>query len=135
MGKRTTSRRLAMQALYQAEISNNSIEESLKNLFEAEKFIDETVGFSEKLAKQAWIDRDGSDQIIVKLSVDWPLDRIGKVDRSILRLALSELKSGETPQSVVINEAVELAKKYSSEEAAKFINGILGAFLREQKPS
>jgi N utilization substance protein B len=124
-----------MQALYQAEISNNSIEESLKNLFEAEKFIDETVGFSEKLAKQAWIDRDGSDQIIVKLSVDWPLDRIGKVDRSILRLALSELKSGETPQSVVINEAVELAKKYSSEEAAKFINGILGAFLREQKPS
>ncbi|MFA5035397.1 MAG: transcription antitermination factor NusB [Candidatus Margulisiibacteriota bacterium] len=135
MGKRTTSRRLAMQALYQAEISNISIEESLQNLFDSEKFIDETVGFSEKLAKQAWADRDGSDKIIVKLSVDWPLDRIGKVDRSILRLALSELKSGETPQSVVINEAVELAKKYSSEEAAKFINGILGAFLREQKPS
>lgn len=124
-----------MQALYQAEISDISIEESLQNLFDSEKFIDETVGFSEKLAKQAWTDRDGSDQIIVKLSVDWPLDRIGKVDRSILRLALSELKSGETPQSVVINEAVELAKKYSSEEAAKFINGILGAFLREQKPS
>jgi len=124
-----------MQALYQAEISNISIEESLQNLFDSEKFIDETVGFSEKLAKQAWADRDGSDKIIVKLSVDWPLDRIGKVDRSILRLALSELKSGETPQSVVINEAVELAKKYSSEEAAKFINGILGAFLREQKPS
>ncbi|MBU0630471.1 MAG: transcription antitermination factor NusB [Candidatus Margulisbacteria bacterium] len=130
MGKRTTSRRLAMQAIYQAEISNNSIEEALKNLFESEKFIDETIGFSEKLAKQAWADREWSDQIIAKFSVDWPLDRIGKVDRSILRLSFSELKAAETPPSVVVNEAVELAKKYSSEEAAKFINGILGAYLR-----
>ena len=64
------------------------------------------------------------------LAIDWPLDRIGKVDRSILRLALQELSMKETPASVVIDEAVELAKKYSSAEAAKFINGILGAHLR-----
>ena len=132
MGKRTTSRRLAMQALYQAEIANSTVEESLKNLFESEKFIAETIDFSEKLAKQAWTDRAESDKVITALSVDWPLERIGKVDRSTLRLAISELKSGETPQSVVVNEAVELAKKYSSEEAAKFINGILGSHLRSR---
>jgi len=132
MGKRSTSRRLAMQAIYQAEVSGNSIEEALDNVLEGEKFIAETKKFSKDLAAAAWEDREQSDKIIESLAIDWPLERIGKVDRAILRLALHELKSGETPLSVVINEAVELAKKYSSEEAAKFINGILGAYLRKK---
>lgn len=131
MGKRSTSRRLAMQALYQAEISGIDVDEALRNILEADEFIPETREFAEKLARAAWQEREASDQKIESLSIDWPLDRIGKVDRGILRLAFHELNSGETPVSVVINEAVELAKKYSSEEAAKFINGILGAHLRK----
>lgn len=119
-----------MQAVYQAEVSGASIDDAINNLLEAEKFIPETRKFSGDLAKAAWKDREKSDKIIEGLSVDWPLDRLGKVDLSILRLALYELNSGETPSSVVINEAVELAKKYSSEEAGKFINGILGSYLR-----
>jgi N utilization substance protein B len=130
MGKRTTARRLAMQALYQAELSGHDITAAVDNLLAAETFIGETKDFSRELAVAAWQAREASDQVISKLAKDWPLDRLGKVDLSILRLALYELAAGETPPSVVINEAVELAKKYSGPEASKFINGILGAHLR-----
>ncbi|MBN2057667.1 MAG: transcription antitermination factor NusB [Candidatus Saganbacteria bacterium] len=133
MGKRSTSRRLAMQALYQSELAGSDIETSLKNITESEQFISETIEFASKLARAAWGEKDDLDQKISSLAIDWPLDRIGKVDRSILRLALKELDLKETPQSVVINEAVELAKKYSGEESAKFINGILGAYVRKTK--
>lgn len=130
MGKRSTARRLAMQALYQADQANCDIEEALKNVFEAEQFISDTMDFAAKLARDAWANREEVDKIISELAVDWPLERIGKVDRAVLRLSLQELRAKETPVSVVINEAVELAKKYSGQEAAKFSNGILGAFTR-----
>lgn len=130
MGKRSTSRRLAMQALYQAELAGAEIETALENISGSEKFIPETLGFAGRLAKATWAERVSIDKAIEGLAIDWPLDRIGKVDRSILRLAIQELNMKETPASVVINEAVELAKKYSGAEAAKFINGILGAYVR-----
>jgi len=130
MGKRNTARRLAMQALYQADLSGIDIDTALDNISQSEKFIPETLGFAASLAKAAWKRREESDKTIAALAIDWPLDRIGKVDRSILRLAIEELKIGETPTSVVINEAVELAKKYSGQDAAKFINGILGTYVR-----
>ncbi|MFH1541811.1 MAG: transcription antitermination factor NusB [bacterium] len=133
MGKRSTARRLAMQAIYQAEVSSTDIETALTNLFDDEPFIPETKEFAEKLAKATWADKEIVDKIIIDLAVDWPIERIGKVDRSVLRLALQELRTGETPTSVVINEAVELAKKYCGGEASKFINGILGAFVRQAK--
>lgn len=132
MGKRSTARRLAAQALYQADLAGIEIKEALKNITETEKFIPETIAFAAYLAESTWKAREEIDQVISKLSIDWPLDRIGKVDGGILRLAMQEIKMGETPVSVVINEAVELAKKYSTSEAAKFINGILGAYARGQ---
>lgn len=131
MGKRSTSRRIAMQAIYQAEIAHEPIEVTFNNIIEAEKFIPDTIDFAKLLALATWKEKDKIDQIIQELAIDWPLDRIGKVDHSILRLALQELKMKETPTSVVINEAVELAKKYSGAEAAKFINGVLGTFVRK----
>ncbi len=131
MGKRSTSRRLAMQALYQAELAGIEVETALKNITENEKLIPETVDFAASLALSAWAARAELDKIIQEMAIDWHLDRIGKVDRSILRLSINELKLGDTPDSVIINEAVELAKKYSGEESAKFINGILGAFVRK----
>jgi len=130
MGKRSTARRLAMQALFQADLAKIEVEAALKNISEAENFIPETLDFAGRLARAAWGERERLDMIIKDLAIDWPLDRIGKVDRSILRLALQELNMGETPASVVINEAVELAKKYAGEDAAKFINGILGTYVR-----
>ncbi len=131
MGKRSTGRRLALQALYQADMTGIEIGAALKNILESENFISETSNFATQLATATWQVRDETDKMISKLAIGWPLDRIGKVDRNILRLAIQEIKLGETPVSVVINEAVELAKKYSSPEAAKFINGILGTYARE----
>lgn len=131
MGKRTTARRLAMQALYQAEAAGIDIEEAYQNVVSAEQFIPATAEFAAELARSTWAERAALDKIINEFSIDWPLDRLGKVDHSILRLALYELKSGATPASVVADEAVELAKKYSGSESAKFINGIIGAFLRK----
>ena len=113
-------------------MAGEEIDQAIKNVSENEKLIPETKDFARYLAKATWEAREAIDQIISKLAIDWPLDRIGKVDRSILRLAIQEMRMAETPTSVIINEAVELAKKYSSPEAAKFINGILGTYARGQ---
>ena len=119
-----------MQALYQADLAGAEMSVAIKNICESENFIPETISFATSLAETAWQKREETDAIISRLAIDWPLDRIGKVDRSVLRLALSELLQAETPASVIINEAVELAKKYSGDESAKFVNGILGTFVR-----
>lgn len=69
------------------------------------------------------------DQLIQTCAPDWPLIQINRVDLSILRLALYELKTSDTPYKVVIDEAVELAKEYGSSSSAKFINGVLGCAI------
>lgn len=131
MGKRSTSRRLAMQALYQADHANIGIKEALDKIFEDEKFIDETKEFSSKIAIETWGNKKELDVLIEKYSKEWKIERMGGVDRNILRMAIYELRQNEVPDQVIINEAVELAKKYSSPEAAKFVNGILGAYKKD----
>ncbi len=77
------------------------------------------------------------DPIISTHAQNWRIERISAIDRAILRLAICELRTSGTPAKVVLNEAVELAKKFSSEEAAGFINGILDAVVKTfaEKPS
>lgn len=133
MGKRTTSRRIAMQVLYEADLGGAEIIPALQNIFEEEQPRPDTQAFTEKLVKGAWENREKIDFIIKKYLKGWKLDRIGGVDRSILRLALFELKYSDTPRAVVIDEALELAKKYSTDEASKFINGVLGAYVKDNK--
>jgi len=73
--------------------------------------------------------KDEYDTAIASRSEGWPLHRIGRIEVAIMRMALQEMTRMDTPRSVVINEAVELAKKYVSRRAASFINGILGALV------
>lgn len=88
--------------------------------------------FAIQLARGAWEGRGELDPIIEKYAAGWTLERMANVDRNLLRLCLYEmLKREDIPASVSINEAVEMAKKYSTVDSAKFINGILGAFARE----
>lgn len=123
-----------MQALFQAEGGGADVGGAVDDLASTEKYLDETSSYAKRLAVGAWEARGESDKILGRLSKDWSTDRMGKVDLSILRLALFELNhEDDTPKSVVINEAVELAKKFSSPEASKFINGILGAYVKELK--
>jgi len=126
MGKRTTSRRLAMQAIYQSELSKTSIDEALTNLFGEEELAEETREFTKRLAEGVLGKKEDLDRKIKEFSKNWEIGRISMINKAILMLALYELQyEKDTPKAVVINEALELAKRYSDPESAKFINGIL----------
>lgn len=128
MGKRTTARRLAMQAIYQSELSGTDIDKALDDLFEEENVPEDTRKFALKLARGAQGSKGELDKKITEISRNWANDRINAINMSILRLAFYELiHEKDTPKAVVIDEALELAKRYSDEESAKFINGILGS--------
>lgn len=73
------------------------------------------------------------DQTIEKYSISWNINRISKVDLAILRLAFFELMNTQTPHEILVNEAVDLAKKYSGAKSPSFINGLLGGYLKENK--
>src|SRR5215472_10204223 len=73
------------------------------------------------------------DERITSASDDWTADRLGAVERNVLRVALEELDEGEVPVEVVLDEAVTLAKRYASEDAARLVNGILGKLVREEQ--
>jgi transcription antitermination protein NusB len=128
MGKRSTARRLAMQAIFQSELSNTDIKEALENLFADEDVTADGKKFASHLACAVIQNKIKIDEKIVELSKNWTINRIAALDKSILRLAIYELiyEKG-TPKAVVINEAIELAKRYGDENSAKFVNGILGS--------
>lgn len=117
-----------MQALYQMDISGISEEKALENVFEEDDFQKETREYSSRLVRGVSENMAEIDKKINERSIGWPVSRMAIVDKSILRLAVYELAFlKENPFAVVIDEAVELAKKYSSEDAKKFINGILSS--------
>lgn len=91
---------------------------------------DSTRQFANELFEGAVSQAEASDQVVERLSQNWRLERLAAIDRSILRLAIYELRSGATPHKVVIDEALELAKKFSTAEAPAFLNGILDAALK-----
>ncbi|MFP3903053.1 MAG: transcription antitermination factor NusB [Armatimonadota bacterium] len=103
---------------------------------ETEKLKPEIQEFGTELARMYFLDATEIDRLIEEFSHDWAIDRMPGIDRNILRLAIGELKHfPDVPISATINEAVELAKIYGTEESGKFVNGILGAYVRsEQAP-
>lgn len=131
---RTSAREAAMKLLYQYSITGELTKDSLTDAPDALNtesldkdnlcYIDRVVdGFADKCEE--------IDEIISKNSKSWKLERIAKVDLAILRLALFEiLYLDDIPEKVTINEAVELAKKYSAEKSYQFVNGLLGGYLR-----
>jgi N utilization substance protein B len=86
--------------------------------------------FANQLFEGAAHDASSLDELIAKYASNWRLDRISAIDRAILRLALHELRATDTPPKIVINEAVDLAKKFSSEDAGGFVNGILDTYRK-----
>ncbi len=134
MAKRSDIRRLAMQVLYQLDQRGDgdraAIRESLVGGFDDEQV--QTPAYN--LALSAWDERKPSDALVAHLAPDWPTHRQPPVDRAILRLAIHEIKSGHAPASVAINEAVELAKEYCSENSPAFINGVLDKIAKRIGP-
>jgi N utilization substance protein B len=114
-----------MQMLFQWDMSKQDFAKLEGKFWKSAKAADTTRAFAEKLFEGAAKDVAVLDALIVGHSDNWRFERMAAIDRAILRLSIHELRAGETPPKVVLNEAVDLAKKYSSEESGAFVNGIL----------
>jgi len=133
MPPRQKSREFALQMLFQWEMGKQEpsrIEDGFWKNVRAQK---STREFADQLFENAASRADELDPIISSHAEHWRVERMAAIDRAILRLALAELRTMSTPAKVVINEAVELAKKFSSAEASAFVNGILDAALKSAK--
>lgn len=132
MGKRRTGRKIAFQTLYQIDMRPEEHEKVIEHfILDGDIFV-ETRDFALDLVKGAYKEIKHADNIIKSQSIDWDFDRINLVDKSILRLALYEINFTKTPVRVVIDEALELAKQFSTQDSPKFINGILGKYVEKK---
>lgn len=127
MTLRHKSREFALQMLFEWDMAHQKPARIEQNFWKSARAADSTREFANQLFEGAIAQADASDKLVGDLSENWKLERIAAVDRNILRLAIHEIKSGTAPVKVVINEALELAKKFSSAEAPAFLNGILDA--------
>ncbi|MBI4051784.1 MAG: transcription antitermination factor NusB [Elusimicrobia bacterium] len=127
MGKRRKAREIALQALYLVDAAHMPFEKAFQSVADGADGLDtEATGFAQKLAQGTLSHLKEMDEYIKKHAENWELPRMAAVDRNILRLSAYELiQETQTPISVIIDEALEIAKKYSSEDSSKFINGIL----------
>jgi N utilization substance protein B len=116
-----------MQMLFQWDMSRQDPAKLEAKFWRAAKAADTTRAFANKLFEGAAKNADELDTLIVQHAQNWRLERMAIIDRAVLRLAIYELRIAETPPKVVLNEAVDLAKKFSSEDAGAFVNGILDA--------
>ncbi len=125
MGRRA-SRELAMKLLYQLEIQREDKEEQMQAALNDDALTENDKEYIKDVIEGVLKNTSHIDKVIEKYSKGWKINRIPKVDLSILRLSIYEVSfRNDIPFNVSVNEAVELAKKYSSEEAGSFINGIL----------
>jgi len=122
MSSRRTARRTALFLLYQWDLTS----QPLTSLYEGE--ID---SFALELAQGVTEQAEELDRRITEAAIGWTADRLGTLERNVLRIALYEIDRGEVPVEVAIDEAVTLAKRYASEDAGRLVNGILGRLARE----
>lgn len=123
MAGRRAARRTALFLLYQSDLTG----QPLASLYEGE--VDD---FARETAEAVIARADELDRRITEASEGWTADRLGAVERNVLRIAVHELETGAVPREVAIDEAVRLAKRYASDEAARLVNGILGRIAREE---
>jgi len=139
---RRAARELALNVLYQADASRVPFDEALNAALEFSDLsgleskgiekAEEARQYARLIATGAWEHVNELDRYINELSEGWPPDRQPAVDRNILRLAIYEIRYVESvPEIVSVDEAVELAKKYSTAESGKFVNGVLAGYLRK----
>jgi len=125
-----------LQALYASEFGNDSPEEALKRLLEAENLNEKNAVFARHLYAQVLKRGEWADSQIQRLAQNWDIRRIAAIDRVVLRMALIELEEApDVPVKVILNEAIELAKKFSTKESSAFVNGILDTFVKEAGPT
>ena len=131
---RRKARAAALQILFQMDVRNKKLEEVLPYFEVPKEWDEDTLSFFFRLVQGVENKKKEIDEVLSQASEEWPLYRMANVDRNILRLAVFEiLFLPEIPVSVAINEAVELGKKYGTEESGKFVNGVLGKLAKNLK--
>ncbi len=144
MGKRRMAREMAVQMLYQSELGSSTAPQVVASFdradylagapgeyLERRRTVEEAFDYARALLVGTLAHRDEIDELIRSQADNWRLERMPAVDRNILRLAVYEmLYEQETPDLVVVDEAIELAKKFGSEQSGRFINGLLDGLLR-----
>lgn len=138
-GGRRRAREAALQMLYQSEVGRASAHEAISTYWPAHDADDELTGALREFANtlvRGTLDRMKEiDAILAAHAQNWRIERMAVIDRLVLRLAIYELLADpDTPSRVVINEALELARAYSGEEAVRFVNGVLDAVRKELRP-
>lgn len=130
---RRNARELALQLLFQSEFAPQISVNSFLQLYD-NKYANETIEYAEQILKGVADSKTKIDEKISSVSRNWKVDRMALVDRNILRVAIFEMKIGneKLSEKIVINEAIEIAKKYGNTDSAGFINGILDQVGREE---
>ena len=125
---RRQAREKAIQALFQVEVGGTSPEEAIENITEGK-----SDPFLNELVSRTYSHLEDIDNIIKKYLIKWPFDRIGNIDKAIMRLAVSEfLYFDEIPVKVTLNEAIEMAKTYGDDDSRRFTNGVLSKIVNEE---
>jgi N utilization substance protein B len=135
MALRRKAREFALQMLFQWDLNHQETWRVESHFWKGVPSEKTTRQFANALFEGAVEAVEELDALIREHSAHWRLERIAAIDRNILRLGIYELRKGETPAKVVLNEAVELARKFSDEDSGKFINGVLDAVRKALVPS
>ena len=130
VGTRRESRERALSLLYEADVKDATPADVLSALpVEPDSFVVD-------LVRGVGANAEHIDQLISKYAIDWTVDRMPLIDRAVLRIAVYELlERADVPTGAVLSEAVELAKRYSTEESGRFVNGVLGSIASELRPT
>ena len=127
----------ALQVLFEVDATDHAIDVVYERRREEEQIAPESERFLHRLVFGVWEHRTYLDRIIEEAAPNWPLTQMPGVDKAILRIALFELLIDDlekTPVKAVINEAVELAKQFGSDNASRFVNGVLGTVVSRYRP-
>jgi len=137
MGRRRKARELALQLLYELDLRDGGeVEEAIEEFWQRQGASEETVReFADRLVRGTKAHQAKIDELIARFAERWDLERMAVVDRNVLRAGIFELLwAPEVPPKVAINEALEIARKFSTEDSTRFINGVLDRVRRELAP-
>ena len=131
MKHRHRARRLALQGLCCLDAQGPKAVDTVDMFLQDSNESPETIDAARRFIREGFRTRDDLDKLLVRHARHWDLDRLALVDRNILRLAICELRSEQTPFKVVIDEALRLAREFSTAESPRFVNGVLDAIVKE----
>jgi transcription antitermination protein NusB len=131
MSSRRKSRELALQLLFQSDLTHSGPDEILETSLKERPNRSRNREFAEFLFRKSLENRSRIDDLIRRHSRNWRLERMSAVDRNVLRVAVTEFLYTQTPRVVVIDEAIEIARRYSTGDSTEFVNGVLDAIREE----